>query len=116
MRWALKRRTIRPMITVCLLALIFTIITVSPAFTQTSRSFIKVKDLPKIIPDPDIQYGEPGDDNSGRYDYLASAYPYDPNRRDDKEEVVIRRLAAPINYYYWLSNYIPLLKQIVLGF
>ena len=114
MRWALKRRTIRPLIPVCLMAVILVVFTSSIAVTE-SRTVIKVKDLPSIFSEPEIQYAEPGSSPWGA-DCLMSVNPYDPNRRDDKEEVVIEQLTAPINYYNWLFNHFPLLKQVVLGF
>lgn len=115
MRWALKRRTIRPLILVCMMAIILVFISSNSAYAQ-SRTLIKVKDLPTIFPEPNIECGEPGDDNTGRYDYLTSTYPYDPNRKDDMEEIIIKQLKSPLNYYYWLLNRYPLLKQIVLSF
>ena len=115
MRWALKRRTIRPMIPVCLMALILVVFTSSIAFTE-SRTLIKIKDLPSLFSEPEIECSEPGNNPLGSVDYVASAYPYDPNRKDDKKEVVIKQLKQPLNYYYWLLNNFPLLKQAVLGF
>ena len=116
MRWALKRRTIRPLIPVCLMAMILVVFSSNIVIAQTSRTLIKVKDVPTIFPEPNMDYGEPGDSPLGRTDYVTSAYPYDPSRRNDKEDIVIKQLESHLNSYYWLSNYIPLLKQIVVGF
>jgi hypothetical protein len=99
---------------VCLLVIILVFISAGPAFTQTSRTILKIKDLPTIFPDPNIQFAEPGQSPWG-FDCLASTYPYDPNRKDDKEEAVIKQYKEPLNYYYWLLNYFPLLEQVVLG-
>ena len=115
MRWVLKRRTIRPLIPVCLMAMILVVFSSNIVIAQTSRTLIKVKDVPTIFPEPNIDYAEPGSSPWGA-GCLSSVNPYDPNRRDEKEEVVIRQLKTPINYYFWLSKYFPLLKQTVLGF
>ena len=115
MRWALKRRTIRPLIPVCLMAIILIFISFSSVLSQTSRSFDRLKDLPKIFPDPDIECAEPGESPWG-FDYVASSYPYDPNRKNETEDVVIKQLKSPLNYYRWLLKYFPLLKQAVLEF
>ena len=115
MRWALKRRIIRPMIPVCLMALILVVFSSSIVIARTSRTLIKVKDVPTIFPELNVDYAEPGSSPWGA-DCLSSVNPYDPNRKDGREEDEIGQLATPINYYNWLLYYFPLLKQVVLGF
>ena len=114
MKWALNSRTIRPLIPVCLLALLLIFISSNSSFAQTPGSFIRIKDVPKIIPDPEIQFAEPGQ-TPFSFDCGASAPPYDPSRIDDKDEIMIEYFESPINYYYWLLNRFPLLRQSVFG-